>query len=330
MIAEHYALDCSTRGDDHIVDLTDQVQRAVADSGVTVGQAALLVHGSTAALTTVEYEPGLVNHDVSAALERIAPRDARYEHEETWHDDNGHSHVRASLVGPSLALPGSGATGAPTHVEHALLAARPDQRRQLRGPRGRLVWRGDNFGPWPRLHDRADADLRDGRLYTVAGSRARWWRSTRRRARRSGPSASRTPSAGSARRGRTTGKGVAYAEVDGRGVIYLVTPGFFLHALDAKTGGRSRASASPSRSRLRRARHGGHARDARPPVRSDHGHRPRGRRDHDLVAADRRERRGHRRQLAHQGGGYPDASRTCRRHPRFDARTGEHLWKFHT
>jgi secondary thiamine-phosphate synthase enzyme len=105
MIAQHYALACTTRGDDHIVDLTDQVQRAVAESGVTVGQAALLVHGSTAALTTVEYEPGLVNHDVSAALERIAPRDARYEHEETWHDDNGHSHVRASLVGPSLALP---------------------------------------------------------------------------------------------------------------------------------------------------------------------------------------------------------------------------------
>jgi secondary thiamine-phosphate synthase enzyme len=75
---------------------------------VTIGQAALLVHGSTAALTTVEYEPGLVNHDVSAALERIAPRDGRYEHEETWHDDNGHSHVRASLVGPSLALPITG------------------------------------------------------------------------------------------------------------------------------------------------------------------------------------------------------------------------------
>ncbi|HUP51267.1 MAG TPA: secondary thiamine-phosphate synthase enzyme YjbQ [Longimicrobiales bacterium] len=108
MIAEHYALECGTHGDDHIVDLTDQVQRAVAESGVTIGQAALLVHGSTAALTTVEYEPGLVNHDVSAALDRIAPRDGRYEHEETWHDDNGHSHVRASLVGPSLALPITG------------------------------------------------------------------------------------------------------------------------------------------------------------------------------------------------------------------------------
>ena len=105
MIAEHYALECGTRGDDHVVDLTEQVQRAVAESGVTTGQAALLVHGSTAALTTVEYEPGLVNHDVAAALERIAPRDGRYVHEETWHDDNGHSHVRASLVGPSLALP---------------------------------------------------------------------------------------------------------------------------------------------------------------------------------------------------------------------------------
>jgi secondary thiamine-phosphate synthase enzyme len=105
MIAEHYEIECGTRGDDHIVDLTAQVQAAVAESGVTTGQAALLVHGSTAALTTVEYEPGLVNHDLAAALQKIAPRDGHYEHEETWHDDNGHSHVRASIVGPSLALP---------------------------------------------------------------------------------------------------------------------------------------------------------------------------------------------------------------------------------
>jgi secondary thiamine-phosphate synthase enzyme len=105
MIAEHFALACRTRGDDHIVDLTEQVQRSVAESGVTTGQAALLVHGSTAALTTVEYEPGLVNHDIAAALERLAPKEGRYLHEETWHDDNGHSHVRASLIGPSLALP---------------------------------------------------------------------------------------------------------------------------------------------------------------------------------------------------------------------------------
>lgn len=105
MIADHVVLECSTRGHDHIVDLTPQVQAAVADSGIQTGQAALLVHGSTASLTTLEFEPGLVDHDIATALERIAPRDARYEHEETWHDDNGHSHVRASLIGPSLALP---------------------------------------------------------------------------------------------------------------------------------------------------------------------------------------------------------------------------------
>ena len=105
MIAEHRILECRTRGNDHIVDLTAALQTLVAETGVTTGQAALLVHGSTASLTTLEYEPGLVNHDIAAAMERIAPRDGRYEHEETWHHDNGHSHVRASLVGPSLALP---------------------------------------------------------------------------------------------------------------------------------------------------------------------------------------------------------------------------------
>jgi secondary thiamine-phosphate synthase enzyme len=105
MIAEHRTLERRTRGNDHIVDLTRELQDLVASTGVTTGQAALLVHGSTAALTTLEFEPGLVEHDVAAAMERLAPRGARYEHEETWHDDNGHSHVRAALVGPSLSLP---------------------------------------------------------------------------------------------------------------------------------------------------------------------------------------------------------------------------------
>jgi len=105
MIVQHRTIRCRTQGNDQILDLTGQVQEIVGATGVTTGQAALLVHGSTAALTTLEFEPGLVTHDVEAALERIAPRGARYRHEETWHDDNGHSHVRASLVGPSLALP---------------------------------------------------------------------------------------------------------------------------------------------------------------------------------------------------------------------------------
>jgi secondary thiamine-phosphate synthase enzyme len=105
MIAEHRTLSRSTRGNDHILDLTDEVQSLVAEVGATTGQATLMVQGSTAALTTLEFEPGLVEHDMAAALEGIAPRDGRYRHEETWHDDNGHSHVRAAVLGPSLALP---------------------------------------------------------------------------------------------------------------------------------------------------------------------------------------------------------------------------------
>ena len=105
MIVRHLAFRRTTEGNDQILDLTAAVQGAIADSGVATGQAALLVQGSTAALTTLEYEPGLVGNDVAQALERLAPRDGRYLHEETWHDDNGHSHIRASVIGPSLALP---------------------------------------------------------------------------------------------------------------------------------------------------------------------------------------------------------------------------------
>jgi secondary thiamine-phosphate synthase enzyme len=105
MIVRSERLKCRTHGNDHVVDLTEDLQELVEASDVRLGQVALLVQGSTAALTTLEYEPGLVNHDVATALERVAPRDERYVHEETWHDDNGHSHIRASLIGPSLALP---------------------------------------------------------------------------------------------------------------------------------------------------------------------------------------------------------------------------------
>ncbi len=105
MSAVHHTIQRDTRGNGHILDLTGDVQRVVAQSGIRLGQATLMVVGSTAALTTLEYEPGLVEHDLVAALERIAPEHGRYRHEETWHDDNGHSHVRAALIGPSLALP---------------------------------------------------------------------------------------------------------------------------------------------------------------------------------------------------------------------------------
>jgi secondary thiamine-phosphate synthase enzyme len=94
-----------TRGHGHILDLTDRIRAIVESSGIETGHATAMVVGSTAALTTLEFEPGLVEHDLVAALERIAPECGRYAHEETWHDDNGHSHVRAALMGPSLALP---------------------------------------------------------------------------------------------------------------------------------------------------------------------------------------------------------------------------------
>lgn len=100
-----FKLKFSTKGNCDIVDITPKTAAAVADSGLTDGVVTVFNVGSTAGITTVEFEPGLVNHDIAAAFERIAPVNGRYEHEETWHDDNGHSHVRASMLGPSLSVP---------------------------------------------------------------------------------------------------------------------------------------------------------------------------------------------------------------------------------
>ena len=94
-----------TQGNNEIQNITDDLQRIVRESGVRTGQLAAMVIGSTASLSTIEFEPGLVQHDIAAALEKLAPQNGRYEHENTWQDDNGHSHVRACLVGPSLTLP---------------------------------------------------------------------------------------------------------------------------------------------------------------------------------------------------------------------------------
>src|SRR5262249_27487575 len=94
----------STSGDAEVIDITDEVAGVIEKLGFVEGHALAFVSGSTAALTTVEYEPGLVK-DRPAMFERIAPRSARYFPEETWHDGNGHSHVRASLLGPSLLVP---------------------------------------------------------------------------------------------------------------------------------------------------------------------------------------------------------------------------------
>jgi secondary thiamine-phosphate synthase enzyme len=93
-----------TRGDGHVLDITADVQAAVDDAGVVAGQATAFVRGSTAAVTTMEFEPGGV-HDLGAMLERLIPAAGEYEHNRLNHDTNSHAHQRASLVGPSLTVP---------------------------------------------------------------------------------------------------------------------------------------------------------------------------------------------------------------------------------
>ncbi len=97
-------IELATRGEGDVADITERVQQAVRESGVPAGVVIVFVPGSTAAVTTMEYEPGLTK-DLPEALERAAPKSIAYEHQKMWHDDNGRSHVKASLVGPSLSVP---------------------------------------------------------------------------------------------------------------------------------------------------------------------------------------------------------------------------------
>lgn len=94
----------STRGDADCLDLTDEIRTELDGMGLPAGVLHLFVVGSTAALTTIEFEPGCV-HDLGEMFERIAPQGAAYRHHERWGDHNGHSHMRASLLGPHLAIP---------------------------------------------------------------------------------------------------------------------------------------------------------------------------------------------------------------------------------
>ncbi|MDH5420002.1 MAG: secondary thiamine-phosphate synthase enzyme YjbQ [Candidatus Bathyarchaeota archaeon] len=97
-------LSIHTRGEGDILDVTRAVADAVGETKLKNGIVTVFVPGSTGALTTIEYEPGLLK-DFPNLLERVAPKNLVYEHEKRWHDGNGHSHVRASLIGPSLTVP---------------------------------------------------------------------------------------------------------------------------------------------------------------------------------------------------------------------------------
>lgn len=93
-----------TKGNADMVDITGQVSGALSESGLSSGIVTIFVPGSTGAVSTVEYEPGLLK-DVPRALEVIAPSNAEYEHHKTWGDDNGSGHVRATILGPSMSIP---------------------------------------------------------------------------------------------------------------------------------------------------------------------------------------------------------------------------------
>ena len=93
-----------TRGAGDIIDLTDKIKGAVRDSGVTSGTITAFVPGSTAGLTTIEFEPGLLK-DVPELMEKLVPSDRSYQHDETWHDGNGFSHLRSALIGPDITVP---------------------------------------------------------------------------------------------------------------------------------------------------------------------------------------------------------------------------------
>ena len=103
MVATH-AHEISTKGQGDAHDVTPAVTKAVAASGLRAGVATVFVVGSTAAITTIEFEPGAV-HDLNAVFEELAPRDGDYRHHLRWGDDNGSSHVRAAMLGPSITIP---------------------------------------------------------------------------------------------------------------------------------------------------------------------------------------------------------------------------------
>jgi len=123
-------IELATSAENDVIDITEEVQQAVEESGLEAGIVTVFVPGSTAAVTTIEYEPGLTK-DFPAMLERVAPKSIAYEHQKAWHDDNGRSHVKASLVGPSLTVPFDGgrlALGTWQQIVFVELDVRPRKR----------------------------------------------------------------------------------------------------------------------------------------------------------------------------------------------------------
>ncbi|MEW5994320.1 MAG: secondary thiamine-phosphate synthase enzyme YjbQ [Candidatus Zixiibacteriota bacterium] len=96
-----------TKGPGDIIDITSSLQEAVKKSGLSSGTITAFVPGSTGGLTTIEYEPGLLK-DLPELMEKLVPSDRPYEHDHTWHDGNGFSHLRSVLIGPDITVPFTG------------------------------------------------------------------------------------------------------------------------------------------------------------------------------------------------------------------------------
>ena len=96
-----------TTGDGHIVDLTSLMAEALSEGEISSGTITAFVPGSTAGITTIEFEPGLLK-DIPQLMEKLVPSDQSYQHDETWNDGNGFSHLRAALIGPDLTVPFNG------------------------------------------------------------------------------------------------------------------------------------------------------------------------------------------------------------------------------
>ena len=104
MSVETLSIELSTRGNADILDITGQVAQGVAGCGIKCGTVTIFCPSSTSGLTTIEFEPGVVN-DLRRLFDEIIPSDRPYAHDQAWHDGNGHSHVRAALLGASLTVP---------------------------------------------------------------------------------------------------------------------------------------------------------------------------------------------------------------------------------
>ncbi|MCJ2554848.1 MAG: secondary thiamine-phosphate synthase enzyme YjbQ [Candidatus Thermoplasmatota archaeon] len=107
MVTFRDSIPFDTKGEVEIRDLTTELTDIIRRSGLQTGIACVFSSSSTSAITTLEYEPGLL-HDLPRALERLFPKGLEYDHQKTWQDGNGHSHIRAAFLGPSLSIPFDG------------------------------------------------------------------------------------------------------------------------------------------------------------------------------------------------------------------------------